>query len=491
MTLSEFFLNDSEAVLDPAYRGYKVSGISCDSRKVSAGDVFVALQGSLQHGAAFINDAVRRGAGVIVAPVGAPAVEGAHLIHVRDPFVFLTRALQRFHSLPSEAIRLIGVTGTNGKTTITYLLESIFVAAGREPGVIGTINYRYAGTAVASKNTTPSIVDTYGLLAVMRDHHISHCIMEVSSHALDQRRVAGMEFQSAIFTNLTSDHLDYHQNQEHYFQAKARLFDGTYAIEQAVINGDDPFGQRLRAIVRAPVCLYGFEEPSDLQAMDVELSLSGSRFRARTAAGDVVIATSLIGRHNVYNILAAIGAAMKAGVPLAQIQQGVAALRCVPGRLERVSCGQDFSVFVDYAHTEDALWQVLSNIRRLCDRRIIVVFGCGGDRDTTKRPKMARAVEQFADCAIVTNDNPRTEDPEAIARQVTEGFREGAHEVILDRRAAIARAFDIARKGDVVLLAGKGHEDYQIFRDQTIHFDDRQVASELLAYRGRGEERGC
>ncbi len=459
-----------------------VSGICCDSRQVTAQSVFVAIQGAAGHGNQFISDALDRGACCVIVPKGCrPSGLPDHVIEAEEVFSVFTKLLQRFYRLPSDNMALTGITGTNGKTTITYLLESIFVAAGQSCGVIGTVNYRYHDRIVAAKNTTPSLADNYRILRCMADEQVGHCAMEVSSHALVQKRVAGLYFKDAVFTNLTSDHLDYHRTQEEYFQAKVKLFDGSVEIEHAVINVDDPFGQRLVKLCSAQKTTYGFHRDADLAVVSCDITLDGTEFVLRMPDGEQKFTTRLIGRHNVSNIMAAVGAALHQGLTMRDIQAGVSALKVVPGRLERIEGRHDFHVFVDYAHTEDALWNVLSNLKQLAPARMITVFGCGGDRDRTKRPKMARVVGEFSDWAIVTNDNPRSEDPQAIAAEVVCGFFGSQYEVILDRVQALEQAFAIARPQDVVLIAGKGHEDYQIFKDRTVHFDDREMSRKLLS----------
>lgn len=481
MKLGELF-NDLIGA-PPEFQGLEISSIETDSRRAHSGALFVCLKGPKQDGHAFVNDAIQKGCrAILVDPAHASnlTLTGVCLLAHADPVKILPVLLNRLHHQPCETVHVIGITGTNGKTTTTYLVESIYESAGRRCGVIGTVNYRFAGKVLAAKNTTPGVVDNFGHITDMKEAGMQACVMEVSSHALVQGRVAGLRFQEAVFTNLTSDHLDYHKTQEEYFLAKALLFDGSYDVRHAIINGDDAFGPRLKAMSAVPVTMYGMVNPADIRAVQLKMDLSGSRFDLETPQGTIAIKTPLMGKHNVYNILAAAGICLKEGFSLTEIQKGVARLSGVPGRLERIDQGQPFSIFVDYAHTEDALQNVLTSIREVKPSRILVLFGCGGDRDKTKRPKMASVVERYADVAIVTNDNPRTEDPLAIVADIKRGFQKNNYEVILDREQAIRKILTSAKAGDCVLIAGKGHEDYQIFKDRTIHFDDREICRSIL-----------
>jgi len=465
----------------------EITAITTDSRKVTAGNLFFALPGAKTHGAQFINDAIAKGAKVIVVSKGfdlggalATIPPGVHTIAVDDPQSFLAKALNNFYHHPSLKLRLIGITGTNGKTTITYFLEALFSVLARECGVIGTVNHRYGGRILKAGNTTPGLVENFQLLMQMVQHEVEYCAMEVSSHALDQRRVEGLNFPYAIFTNLTSDHLDYHKNREAYFLAKAKLFTNLSPFSRSIINVDDEFGLRLVGMASAPVWTYGIKNKADFTAENITLNFDETTFDLVTPIGKISIKTRLIGRHNIYNILSVAAVGVGERIPLDLIKNGLESLTVVPGRLERIHGGQNFHVFVDYAHTEDALDNVLSSIRAVKKTRIITVFGCGGDRDKTKRPKMAAVVERLSDFAIVTNDNPRTEDPEAIAKDILGGFKNKNYKVILDREEAIKESLHSAKSGEVVLIAGKGHEDYQIFKDKTVSFDERKIVLQHL-----------
>lgn len=483
MTLEELLKDTGLTKIPAHYRAFDIQAISCDSRHIEQNSLFVALKGTKLNGADFISEAIRRGAKVIIKNSHGMDIsdeKNACLLSVDDPQKTLAQIAQRFYNYPSRQVKTIGITGTNGKTTISYLLESIFHAARKGCSVIGTVNYRIGKKILPSKNTTPGLLDNQRYLADMVKEGMEFCVMEVSSHALDQRRVDAIDFCCAIFTNLTGDHLDYHKTMEDYFSAKSKLFTGLNPKAFAVINRDDEYGRKLVLTAKGKVITYGINDKAGITAEDIQMKFSGSTFTARFPKGKIVIKTRLIGRHNIYNILAASASAVSLGLKISDIQKGIESLSGIPGRLESVECGQDFSVFVDYAHTEDALRNVLANLKNVSRAKIIVVFGCGGDRDKTKRPKMGRVAGEFADFSIITSDNPRSEDPKAIIEQIRRGFKGKNFEIIPDRKGAIEKALSLAKKGDVVLIAGKGHEDYQIFKDQTIHFDDREIVGDYL-----------
>lgn len=457
--------------------------IQTDSRCITSGDLFVCLTGEKDDGSSFIGQAVDRGARAVLAPRGVEFSQDHHniaLLKCDQPKEQLPILLNRFYHDPSRKLTLIGITGTNGKTTTSYVIESIYHSAGKLCGVIGTVNYRFGGKVFSAKNTTPGLVDNVFYIQQMCDAGLSACVMEVSSHALVQDRVKGLKFDEAVFTNLTSDHLDYHKDQESYFLAKSRFFDGSMIIENAVINIDDDYGMRLVDVVSEKVLTYGIARPADIQAKDIKMTLVGSQFTLVYNGSKLSIVTPMIGKHNIYNILAAAGVCVRQGFSLNDIKKGIELLSGVPGRLERIEDEKGRFIFIDYAHTEDALQNVLRSIKDIAPARILTVFGCGGDRDKTKRPKMAAAVQQFSDLAIVTNDNPRTEDPQAIKNDILKGFSGNCYEVVLDRAQAIKRALDLAKPNDCVFIAGKGHENYQIFKDETISFDDREVVKGFL-----------
>jgi UDP-N-acetylmuramoyl-L-alanyl-D-glutamate--2,6-diaminopimelate ligase len=457
-----------------------IRGVSTDSRKVGAGHLFIAIQGYREDGRRYIDDALRRGArAVVVDAVLSGEVQTTLSVPVcssqspRRAALLLSRIL---YGYPAESLTLIGVTGTNGKTTITYLLECMLQERGWNPAVIGTVSYRWDGKELKARNTTPDPIEIQELLSRMSAEGVSHVIMEVSSHALAMERVYPPEFHRAIFTNLSQDHLDFHESMEDYFIAKARLFEGLKEDRLAVINLDDEYGTRLMHRTAASKITYGMGEGVDFRGSDPEFSILGTSFRIN----DRRYRTALVGIHNVYNILAAVACASSLSIEHDEIVRALEVVKRIPGRFERAVEGVDFHVFVDYAHTPDALAHLLEAAGALKTGRIITVFGCGGDRDRGKRPKMARVVEEKSDITIVTSDNPRTEDPLSIIEDIKAGLRRDDHLVIPDRREAIYRAIELAREEDIVLIAGKGHEDYQILGERTIHFDDREVALQAV-----------
>lgn len=486
MILKDLLTGIYSGELSEGAKEQKILLISCDSRQAQAQGLFVALSGYKVNGEDFIKDAVAQGA-VVVAKKGAGRAlsnytipESVTVLDVDDPKRFLRQITLKFYDNPSVKVRTIGVTGTNGKTTITYLLESILKADGRSCAVIGTVNYRIAGKVYPSKNTTPGFLDNQQNLRSLADAKIPYCVMEVSSHALDQGRVDGIDFVSAVFTNLTQDHLDYHHDMESYFKAKAILFENLTAANGAIINVDDAYGQRLLGLSKGKHVTYGIRNKADVRAVHVKHALSGTQLDIIFPNGAISVKTRFIGEHNVYNILAASACAYQEGISLSKIRQGIQELVCVPGRLEPIDAGQQFFVFVDYAHTPDGLINVLKALRTVSSNKIILVFGCGGDRDKTKRPQMAKAAGELADHSIITSDNPRSEEPEAIINDIQAGFTGQSCEIIVDRQEAIARALAIAQPNEIVLIAGKGHEDYQIFKDRTIEFNEPKIIKEII-----------
>ena len=482
MLLSTLLKDIHSSDLPKEFQKFEVKSICSDSRQITEGSLFIAVPGAGGNGNRFIEDAIGRGAQVIMTdqPAKAFANPNVLILTVSHPEKTLKDLLLRFYDNPSAKLKTIGITGTNGKTTITYLLESILNAYGKSSGVIGTVNHRYGQKIFPSLNTTPGMIENQRLLADLVKAKGDYCLMEVSSHALAQGRVDGIDFPYAIFTNLTSDHLDYHKDREDYFLAKAKLFTALSINAAAIINVDDEYGPRLIEMTKSRIIAYGIKNIADVQAQNIQMNLSGSQFTIVLEKGKLNVKTSLIGRHNIYNILAAFAVAWAEEIPLEKIKKGIEQLKFVPGRLEQINAGQDFNVFVDYAHTEDALKNILLSIRQVSPNRVILVFGCGGDRDKTKRPQMGRVAGELADEAIITNDNPRSEDPEAIAQEIQSGFSKKNYQVILDRSEAIGAALAEAKPGDVVLVAGKGHEDYQIFKDRRVLFKEHEVIRKHL-----------
>jgi UDP-N-acetylmuramoyl-L-alanyl-D-glutamate--2,6-diaminopimelate ligase len=465
-----------------------IDDVVIDSRKVTSGALFVALKGFHQDGHAFIESAVKAGARAVIAEqeVGA---NGVTFVRVQDSLKALAHVALRFWDNPSGVLRMVGITGTNGKTTTSYLVESIFTEAGWSTGVMGTINYRFGKDCVPAPNTTPFANELQRFLAKIVRERGKACVMEVSSHALELGRVEGVDFDVAVFTNLTQDHLDFHKTMEAYAAAKSKLFTSLNPASSkkypkyAVINADDSWAETISAQVRVPILRYRLIGPADLYTKNLECDAKGSRFEMHTPAGVKAVRLPLLGDYNVMNALAAAGAAISQGVSLEKVVAGLEKVSDVPGRMERITAPNGFTVVIDYAHTEDALRQVMTALRKLKPKRLVTVFGCGGDRDRTKRPLMGQAAAEMSDEVIVTSDNPRSEDPARIALDVEVGvrrLRSDHYQTILDRETAIAKAFLLAGKDDIILIAGKGHENYQILADRTIPFDDREVARRLL-----------
>ncbi|MHB2025735.1 MAG: UDP-N-acetylmuramoyl-L-alanyl-D-glutamate--2,6-diaminopimelate ligase [Elusimicrobiota bacterium] len=476
-----------------------VSDLTHDSRTARPGCVFFAVPGSKTDGNRHIKEACERGAIGIVSelpvpppPLGLPAC----WIQVSDIAAAMGRAADVFFGHPSKFLRIIGVTGTNGKTTTVYYLESIFTACGLKTGVLGTISHRFTGKwEQPSANTTPSSLETARILARLRDEGATHVAMEVSSHALALKRADEIDFDAAIFTNLASDHLDFHETTAKYANAKKKLFEmlskpsSSKKSPLAVINADDPMSDVFkRAASGSRIVLFGLTPQSQARADQIRMGTEGTRFTLSFNSLKQELRIPMVGEHNLYNALGAASAALALGLPMEKIAAGLESLQIVPGRLEHVAAGQNFSIFVDYAHTESALKAVLNHLRRLSPRRIITVFGCGGDRDKTKRRPMGIAAGSLSDLCVLTSDNPRTEDPAAIIADIEAGLRiSGAknYKIQPDRKKAIVEAVGLAQEGDIILIAGKGHEDHQILKDGPILFDDREIAREAAAGRHR------
>lgn len=467
-----------------------VRAVSDDSRSIQPGSLFIAVKGEQVDGHRFIPAAMEAGMAALVLqqPVGNLSVPFVRVVDSRKALGLLG---SRFYGEPSSQIRMIGVTGTNGKTTTTYVCKALLEALDQRVGLIGTVAYQIGAETFPASHTTPGALELQQLLAKMVAGGCTAAVMEVSSHALAQDRVAGCEYDVAVFSNLTQDHLDFHKTMEEYFQAKLRLFTGLTGThkpnKRAILNVDDPAGPRIKELCPAPVWTYALKTKADLRAEHVRLSLGGTTFTAATPAGSFPVESHLVGEHNVYNLLSAIGVALHEGATTEQVRAAVGQVTNVPGRFERVTAGQAFTVVVDYAHTEDALVRLLTAAQAMKTGRLITVFGCGGDRDRGKRPKMGRAAVRYSDVVVLTSDNPRTEDPLSILQEVEAGVAEALKErphvqyqKVVDRREAIGAAVREARAGDMVLIAGKGHEDYQIIGAQKFHFDDREVAREAI-----------
>jgi len=465
-----------------------------DSRQVCPDDIFVAVKGPNVDGHDFISQALANGAKYIVfqkklAPqfiggLRASSIENRVLvIPVPDSSLALAVLAQASAGDPASKLTNLAVTGTNGKTTVAFLVRSCFQVAGQKCGLIGTVIYDTGLAVTNAELTTPDCLTIAQAQSQMLKAGAKYMVIEASSHALDQNRLAAINFKAAAFTNLTGDHLDYHKTTENYLAAKSKLFENLSPDSTAILNKQSPFAKQIAQSTKAKVLFFAVDEDADLSAHIKSIDISGTTFTLRYHGQNLTIKTPLLGRYNVANHLAAAGLCIASGLDLKTIARGLAALTAIPGRLEKVPSQSGFTVLVDYAHTDDALYNVLSTLKPLCKANLIVVFGCGGDRDKTKRPRMAKVVEQFADLAIVTSDNPRTENPNDIITQITAGFKDPHSPKIKvepDRRKAIALAIESAEKDDVVLIAGKGHENYQIIGKQKFPFSDKQIALDLL-----------
>jgi len=465
--------------------GIAVTGLALDSRRVRPGDAFFALAGVHDDGARFVPAAVAAGACVVVGAPGTRA-EGATVVEVPEPRLALAAMACRLHGEPSRAMKVAAVTGTNGKTTTTYLLEAIFAAAGWRAGLVGTTGIRVAGEARPSAFTTPEAPELQALLAEMRDRGVNAVAMEASSHALAQRRTWGLACDAAVFTNLTQDHLDYHGTMEAYLDAKLMLFDGRNGgagkPATAVVNADDAAAPLVEAAAagRMAIVRFGAAAGADVRLASVNPEPAGLRMRLEVRGAERAVVLPMLGRFNAHNAAGAWACGLALGAGGEAIERALAAFAGVPGRLERVDGGRAFAAVVDYAHTPDALERALAACREHAGGRVLCVFGCGGDRDRGKRPLMGAIAARLAERAWVTNDNPRSEDPAAIAAEIVAGAPGRGLVTVLDRRAAIAAALAEAREGDVVLVAGKGHETTQTIGTQVLPFDDRAVAREIL-----------
>ncbi|WP_047151550.1 UDP-N-acetylmuramoyl-L-alanyl-D-glutamate--2,6-diaminopimelate ligase [Aneurinibacillus tyrosinisolvens] len=472
----------------------EITGIQVDSRKVKPGDLFVCLPGFTVDGHEYAEKAVAAGASAVLAQreihVGVPA------IYVPDTKRALAILADQFYGQPTRELKVIGVTGTNGKTTTTHLIERILSEAGHKTGIIGTIEMRLEEEAVEVKNTTPEAHDLQQAFRWMRNSGAEYAAIEVSSHALDMGRVRGIQFSTAVFTNLTQDHLDYHETMEKYLYAKGLLFSqlgneyDRKRMKFAVINADDPASEMLFKYTAAQVITYGINKEADMRAHDISITAEGTRLRVETFKGSVDLKLKVIGNFNVYNTLAALSVCLLEGIPLEQIRDSLERIEGVRGRFERLDAGQNYTVIVDYAHTPDSLENVLKTIGEFAKGKVYCIVGCGGDRDKTKRPLMASIAAKYADMAIITSDNPRSEEPEAIINDMVAGLtKDGVdtkrYRAITDRREAIRFAIGQANKEDVVLIAGKGHETYQILKDKTIHFDDKEEAHQAILEKGK------
>lgn len=466
-----------------------ISHITADSRSAEPGSAFICIRGFATDGHLYAADAVAKGAVAVIRQdeSALPALpSGTASAVVPDSRKAAAIIANAFYGHPSRDLHVVGVTGTNGKTTTVYLVDSILSTAGRATGIITTLERRIGDNTLPTDRTTPDALELQSLLRQMADAGVTDVAMEISSHALELSRTTGTKFDVAVFTNLSQDHLDFHADIDEYFRSKLLLFtdyaDAARPEKQlrGVVNTDDPYGREIARQARCPVITYGLSDDADVRARNIKLRRDGTDLELDVSGDTAAVALRLVGLFNVYNALAAAACAAALGTELDAIEEGLRTASAPRGRFERVDEGQPFGVVVDYAHTPDGLRNVLRAARELGPKRLLVIFGCGGDRDRSKRPLMARVAEELADVVIVTSDNPRSETPEAIIAEIVAGFREKDFVVEPDRRAAIRRGIEMCRPDDLLLIAGKGHETYQIFADRTIHFDDREVAAEFL-----------
>lgn len=468
-----------------------IQDITADSRAVKLNSLFIALDGATVDGHNYIDKAVAAGAVAVIVSKPVTVPDDVCVITVSDTRQAMMVCVPYFFDYPANRMRMVGVTGTNGKTTTTHMIRHILKAQGHKVGVIGTVHIMIGDTSYPIHNTTPDVVDLQHILHQMVQENVEYCVMEVSSHALALGRVSGVEFDTAVFTNLTQDHLDFHKTFENYLAAKCKLFEQVSASDQvkdnkgAVINIDDSYGHRVMEKTTAPTITYSTLGKGTLNASDVHMSTKNSQYTVNYKGESYPVSMNTTGLFNVYNTLAAIGACLQEGISMEAIDTALKTFSSVPGRFELIEEGQDFAVVVDYAHTPDGLQNILETAKAIKENRIIIVFGCGGDRDATKRPIMGRIAAEYGDKIYVTSDNPRTEDPVQIVKDVEVGVKEAlrdgtSYEVIVDRRKAINHAIHDAKAGDIVIIAGKGHENYQILKNETIHFDDREEARKAL-----------
>lgn len=464
-----------------------IRGVSYDSRKVQPGEIFVALKGFRNDGTLFVSEALSRGAAAILSWKDIEGLEAGScpLIIAHDTRKALAIVSRTFFEKPDEKIDLVGVTGTNGKTTTCYFYESILSSAGKQAGILGTVNRRIGTETLPTERTTPEAPDIMAFLDRLASERISHCIMEVSSHSIALKRVHGLRFKQLIFTNLTQDHLDFHETIDEYFRTKSLIFESLEDDAHAVINIDSDWGRKLTSLSKGKVSTYGLSEEAEFGIKVSEMTIEGSSFSVRWKGAKHRLFTPMMGIPNIYNAAAAFAASLLAGTDPAAAIEGMRKTVHVPGRFERVEEGQEYTVIVDYAHTEDALENTLISLREIQPARIITVFGCGGDRDRTKRPKMGTVAARLSDYVIVTSDNPRSEDPQTIISEIVPGIvavngSASKYTTIPNRAEAIAEAISIAEPGDIIVIAGKGHEKYQQIKDLLLPFDDRTIAATCI-----------
>lgn len=458
-----------------------VERIVCDSKEAAPGDLFVAIRGTNLDGHNFIDEAIKEGAAVVASETPVEKKDIVNIV-VKDTRGIFSQLCAKIFNYPSKKIKLVGITGTNGKTTTAYLINDILKFAGFKSGLIGTVEYSFADKIIPATHTTPDAWRLNHLLDQMLKNSSQYCVMEVSSHALDQKRVGALNFSAAIFTNITHDHLDYHKDFEGYSLAKLKLFEQLASDSAAIINADVPFSETIKNKTKAKILDYAIAEKAMVKALEFDWDIEGMTAKIKTPKGALNIKSPLKGAFNLYNILAAISYCIYEDIAPEIIKEAIAKFSGAPGRLEKIGDAERFNLFIDYAHTPDALKNVLTTLRKFTKGRLIVVFGCGGNRDRLKRPKMGRVAAELSDFCIITSDNPRWEEPRVIAQEVVMGIEQDKnnYEVILDRQDAIRRAISMACVDDTILLAGKGHEQYQIIKDQKLNSDDREIVRKLI-----------
>jgi len=462
--------------------GIEFKNIKTNSKEVKKGDIFVAIKGVHFDGHNFVKEAFERGAVLAIVEKINEGMDNGKIIKVDDTREELSKISAKFYGYPSDKMKVVGITGTNGKTTTCFLIDKILSDAGNKTGVVGTIYYKIGRKKIEADRTTPDALMLNNFLHDMAEGKTDYVVMEVSSHSLEQKRVKDVYFDAAVFMNITPEHLDYHKTIDSYFEAKAKIFDNLKESGCAVLNNDDPRSKFLKERIKKSVVTFGIENKADIMAKDIKTDMKGSEFIVSTPKGEYKIKTHIFGLHNVSNILAAYAVSYAFNLDLEKVRKSINKFKHVPGRMESIKCGQGFLIFVDFAHTEDALRKTLTSIKPYAKKRIISVFGCGGERDRTKRPRMGMLSAEIADYTIITSDNPRNESAEFIAKEIEEGVKQKTknYEVILDREKAIERALDIAEKGDIILIAGKGHENTQIVGDKSFKFNDGDVVRKIL-----------
>ncbi|MFW6131730.1 MAG: UDP-N-acetylmuramoyl-L-alanyl-D-glutamate--2,6-diaminopimelate ligase [Candidatus Aminicenantaceae bacterium] len=485
MKLKELFKGVQNITLS-GNENEEIKGIAYSSKKVDSGYLFAALKGENFDGSNFIKEAVEKGAVAVLSENPRKNKIVNNWIQVNNAREALALCSANFYSHPSKKLKTIGITGTKGKTTISYILENILKKSGERPGVIGTISYRGPHINIPAERTTPEAPDIQRIMKEMLNQNVTHCLIEVSSHSIELNRILGIDFDVEIFTNLSGEHLDYHQTMDHYFNAKKKLFLQGNKKRIAIINQDDPWGKKLISLLPLNIISYGIEEGALIKAQKYNLSEHGTNISVKYPGGSLSVSSPMLGKPNLYNLLASIATSLVLKVTIPAIKEGTALFKGAPGRFEEIKNSFGFRIFVDYAHTDAALEYSLETMKILNPNKIILVFGAGGDRDKTKRERMGKVAGTHAHLSIITNDNPRSEDPSEIIAAIEKGIKQSKsdnYKIIPDRKKAIEYAINQGQKGDCILVAGKGHENYQIIKNKVTHFDDAEIIKEILNYK--------